>query len=279
MQASTPGALSLSGRTALVTGASSGIGAATALALAAAGADVAVLARREERLEDTAQGIRDLGRRALVLPCDVTDPAAVETAITTLRSEFAALDVLVNNAGHPIFNAPFLDTRPEGWSRVLDLNLTAVARLCQLIGTDMVRRRRGTVINIASITAHRPWPAMSAYSAAKAGVVALSLALAQEWAEHGVRVNVVSPGWIDTDINRRLTADPQLRSGIEHDVPLGRWGLPSDVAGAILWLASDLADYVTGAHIKVDGGHGAQVPIRWKTYHLRPTADTRPADG
>jgi 2-deoxy-D-gluconate 3-dehydrogenase len=251
---------SLAGKRALVTGASRGIGRAIALAYARAGADVGVLARSGAEIDALAAEIRDLGRSAVVLRCDVTRPDDVVASVARAVEELGAIDVLVNNAGGPIFNAPFLEIRPAGWARVLELNLLSVVHVCQAVGAHMVGRRTGSVINIDSIGASHPAPFVSPYCAAKAAVVNLTQALAQEWAGAGVRVNALSPGLIRTAINRKLVEHPELGDALARAVPLGRWGDPEDLVGAAVWLASDASAYVTGALIPVNGGVGVVAP-------------------
>lgn len=250
----------LDGRRALVTGASRGIGRAIALGYAGAGADLAVIARSEVELDALAGEIRELGRRAVALRCDVTARPEVDAAVSRALSELGGLDVLVNNAGGPIFNAPFLDIRPEGFSRVVELNLLSVVNLTQAVGAHMVERGSGSIINVDSIGASHPTPLVTPYCAAKAAVVNLTYALAQEWAHAGVRVNTLSPGLVRTQINERLSEHPQVGPVMAGLVPLGRWGEPEDMVGTAVWLASDASAYVTGAQIPVDGGVAAVAP-------------------
>jgi NAD(P)-dependent dehydrogenase (short-subunit alcohol dehydrogenase family) len=188
----------------------------------------------------------------------------VERVVETVTDELGAIDVLVNNAGGPVFNATFLDTRPEGWARLIDLNLTSVATCCRMVGAQMVERRRGSVINIGSPAGLRPWPAISAYSAAKAAVLNLTQVLAQEWARSGVRVNMVTPGWIRTEINAAFTTNERASAAISGDIPVGRWGEVDDVVGAVVFLASDAAAYVTGVNLPVDGGLTVAPPEDWR---------------
>jgi NAD(P)-dependent dehydrogenase (short-subunit alcohol dehydrogenase family) len=250
----------LTDRTALVTGASRGIGREIALAYADAGADVAVLSRSRTELEELADEIQGRGRAALALPCDVTDPDQIASAVGEALEGLGKIDILVNNAGGPLFNAPFLEIRPEGWRRALDLNLLSVVGFCRAVGAHMVERASGSIINIDSIGAAHPGPFVSPYCAAKAAVVNLTWVLAQEWGSAGVRVNAVSPGWVRTEINQAIFSQPELAESIARRVPLGRWGEPGDVAGVAVWLASDASSYVTGAHIPIDGGVGVVAP-------------------
>jgi len=262
---------SLGGKVALVTGASRGIGEAIVRCFAAAGADVALVARSQSELERIAADIRSHGRRALVIPCDVTDADGVGAAVALGIEQLGCIDVLVNNAGGPIFNSAFLDMREAGWHKVLELNLTSVVRFSQHVGRHMTARGAGSVINITSPATLRPWPGITAYGAAKAAVLNLSQALAQEWAAEHVRVNAVSPGWIRTEINRTFTDNAKAEAATAADVPLGRWGVPDDVCGALLWLASDASSYVTGAHIAIDGGLTVAVPEDWRALRVERT--------
>ena len=270
------GRFSLAGKVALVTGASRGIGEAIARSFAGAGADLVLVARSRRELERVATAAGEHGVRALVVPCDVTDADGVGSAVSRAVDELGAIDVLVNNAGGPVFNAPFLDMRESGWHKVVELNLTSVVRFSQHVGRHMTAAGRGSVINITSPATLRPWPAITAYSAAKAAVLNLTQALAQEWAAHNVRVNAVSPGWIRTEINRVFTENPAAEAATAADVPIGRWGVPDDVCGAVVWLASDAASYVTGAHIPVDGGLTVAVPEDWRALRTQRTWAERP---
>ena len=262
--------------TAVVTGASRGMGAGIALALAEGEADVVVAARSREPLEHVAAAIAATGRRSLAVVADVTQADDVEGLVESVLAEFGQIDVLVNNAGGPVFNAPFLETRPEGWDRLIALNLTSVATCCRAFGRHMVERGRGSIINNGSPGVLRPWPGISAYSAAKAGVLNLTQVLAQEWGRSGVRVNMISPGWIRTDVNEAFTANADAAAQIAEDVPLGRWGEVNDVVGAVVWLASDASAYVTGANIAIDGGLTSAVPEDWRS--LRIERRWRPDD-
>jgi NAD(P)-dependent dehydrogenase (short-subunit alcohol dehydrogenase family) len=152
---------------------------------------------------------------------------------------------------------------------LLDLNLNSVAACCRVVGRHMVGRGRGSVINIGSPATFRPWPAIGAYSVAKGAVLNLTQVLAQEWAADGVRVNIISPGWIRTDVNEAFTSNPHASEQIRNDIPLGRWGEVEDMAGAVIWLSSDASSYVTGAHIAIDGGLTTAVPEDWRALRVR----------
>ena len=255
---------SLVGKRVLVTGASRGIGAAIAQGCARAGADVALLARSAESMEDVAATIRESGRRVLTVPCDVRDVDQVGAAVDRVHAAFGAIDVLVNNAGGPVFQSPFLDVREDGWQKVLDLNLTSVVRMCQQCGRLMTERGSGSIITIASVVPSRVWPAITPYSTAKAAVVHLTQSLAVEWGATGVRVNAICPGWMRTETNRAYLDDAQRASTTIDAVPLGRWGEAGDVTGAVVWLASDASRYVTGAVIPVDGGLAVGLSQAWQ---------------
>jgi NAD(P)-dependent dehydrogenase (short-subunit alcohol dehydrogenase family) len=244
----------LKGRTALVTGASRGIGKAIALGLASAGADVAVLARSTTDLEEVAGSIEQYGRRALVLTCDVGDPEQIGRAATTTLSEFGGLDILVNNAGGIGHAGPFLDLEPDDWSRVLRVNLESTIRLCHAFGGHMVERRGGSVINVSSIAGLAGTPMLAHYAVSKAAIISLTRTLAAEWASAGVRVNALAPGWVRTDLTAPFFADPATSAGLLAAVPSGAFGDPQDVVGTVVYLAGDASRMVTGSCLVADGG-------------------------
>lgn len=248
---------SLEGKSALVTGASRGIGAAIALAYAECGADVALAARSTADLEGLAGKIEATGRRAIPITCDVTDPDQVRACVERTIAGLGKVDVLVNNAGGTRFVVPFMATREEGWLKVIGLNLNSVFYFCKAVGGHMLERRSGSVINLASGAALHASPTLSSYGVAKAGVVNLARTLAVEWGHAGIRVNAICPGWVRTDLNRNLWEDEQTAAAMVSRTSLGRWGETEDVAGAAVWLASDASAYVTGATIVIDGGMNA----------------------
>lgn len=245
---------SLEGRTALVTGASRGIGRAIALGLARAGADVAVLARGTAELEKVAIDIEDLGRRALVLTCDVNEPEQIERAVSDAVGEFGALDICVNNAGGFSHVGPFLDMEQSDWTNILRTNLESVVHFCRVVGRHMTERGSGSMINVASVGGYNGTPMLSLYAVCKAGVISLTRTLAVEWAGAGVRVNVVAPGWTRTDLTSSFGGNPELSAELIRSVPAARWGEPEDLAGAAVYLAGDAARMVTGTCLTVDGG-------------------------
>lgn len=249
---------SLEGKAAVVTGASRGIGRAIALGFARAGADVAVAARTAADLETVAKEIGSLGRRAVAVPTDVTDRAQIVNLIEHAGSELGGLDVLVNNAGGARFVAPLVALRPEGWSKTLTLNLDAVFHGTQVAAQKMIASERGgSIIQVSSVSGIQGSQGLSYYSAAKGGVRLFTQAVAKELAEAGVRVNVIAPGWIATDLNANYRADEDSDRHIRSMIPMKRWGTPEDVVGAAIYLASDASRFVTGATVVVDGGQTA----------------------
>lgn len=238
----------LTGKGALITGASGGIGGAVARALHAAGAAVALSGTREAPLQALAA---DLGGRAHVLPCDLGDPAAVEALPRAAAAALGSLDILVNNAGITRDNL-FLRMSDEEWSQVLEVNLTASFRLCRGALRGMMKARWGRIVNIGSVVGATGNPGQANYAAAKAGLVGLSKSLAAEVASRNITVNVVAPGFIATAMTDKLNDDQKAR--ILGQIPAGRMGAPEEIAAAVLYLASPEAGYVTGATLHVNGG-------------------------
>jgi 3-oxoacyl-[acyl-carrier protein] reductase len=239
---------SLEGRTALVTGATGGIGAAIARALDAAGARLAISGTRRERLDEVAGA---LGAGAVPLPCDLSDRDAVEALVPAAEEALGRLDILVNNAGITRDNL-FVRMRDADWDDVLRLNLTAAFRLARAAARGMMQRRHGRIISIASIVGVTGNPGQANYAAAKAGMIAMSKSLALELATRGVTANCIAPGMIDTEMIARLP-DKQ-RAAIAERIPARRLGTPGDVAAGVVYLASDEAAYVTGQTLHVNGG-------------------------
>ena len=245
---------SLEGKSALVTGASRGIGRAIASGFAEAGADVALAARSEGDLETLAKEIDAIGRRALVLPTDVRDRSAIQSMIDTTVKEFGKLDILVNNAGGSNFMSPIVGLRPEGWDKLRTLNLDSVFHATQIGAQAMLVTGGGSIIQIASVAGIEGAPGLAPYSAAKAGVILLSQTVAKELAGSGVRVNTIAPGWIDTPLNDWMTSDEAILREAEKMIPMGRIGRAEEIVGPAIVLASDAASFVTGTTLVVDGG-------------------------
>ena len=245
------GPFSLEGRVALVTGASGGLGAAYALGLAEAGADVAVHDRSP--VDETCERVRALGRRAAALSGDITDPQVPARLVREALSALGALDAVVNNAG-TIRRSPAALTSDEDWLAVIDVNLSAVFRMCRAAGAHMLARGRGKIVNVASLLAFQGGILVPAYAASKGGVAQLTKALANEWGGKGVNVNAIAPGYVRTDNTAALQADPVRSRQIVDRIPAGRWAETRDIAGSVVFLCSPASDYVHGHVLVVDGG-------------------------
>jgi NAD(P)-dependent dehydrogenase (short-subunit alcohol dehydrogenase family) len=248
----------LSGKTVIVTGGGSGIGRQLAGALAEVGANLVLCARKVERCEDAAAELAKLGVRTLALKCDVRKPDDVRSVVERTVEELGGVDVLVNNAG-AAWGAPAEDTPLEGWQKVVDVNLTGVFLFSQAAGRVMIERDGGSIVNIASVAGLRGSPpgAMDAiaYNASKGGVISFTRDLAHKWAQYGIRVNSIAPGWFPSDMTKVLLeqhGDEFLKS-----IPLRRFGGPDDLKGAIAFLASPASAFVTGQTLVVDGGQSA----------------------
>jgi glucose 1-dehydrogenase len=246
--------LPLAGQKALVTGASSGIGEAVALALGAAGADVAVnYVSKEDEAEAVAEKIRRCGRRSLSHRADVSKEDEVRAMFRRVLGEFGTLDILVANAGLQR-DAPFDAMTLDEWQRVLAVNLTGQFLCAREAVREFKRRSAGKIVCISSVHEAIPWAGRVNYAASKGGVMMMMKSLAQEVAPLGIRVNGIAPGAIRTDINRAAWEEPQARDALLKLIPYGRIGEPEDVARAAVWLASDDSDYVVGTTLFIDGG-------------------------
>ncbi len=245
---------SLAGRTALVTGASSGLGAHFARLLAAQGAGVALAARRVDRIEALAIELRGGGAAAIAVAMDVTDGASVARAFDEAERGLGGVDILVSNAGITA-TSRFLETSEAEWNSVLDTDLTGLMRVGQEAARRMAARGQGgAILNVASILGLRPAPQVAAYSAAKAAAISLTQSMALELARHGIRVNALAPGYIETDLNAAFLRSP-AGAALAKRVPMRRFGQPEDLDGAVLLLVSDAGRFITGATLPVDGGH------------------------
>ncbi len=247
----------LTGRTALVTGASRGIGRALALGLAAAGADVAVSARDESALRALAGEVERLGRQAVVLPADVTDPAACAAIVADAIAALGRLDVVVNNAGGSSFMGPFTDMRFTAWEKTMRLNVDSIVHICKAVGPHLLERGSGSVINVASVGGLSATPFLAAYGASKAAVISLTKTLAFEWGGTGVRVNALCPGWTMTDLNRDLWSGADGGASWVQGQALKRWATVEEMVGPTVFLASEASSYLTGQALAVDGGQTA----------------------
>jgi len=242
---------SLKGKVALFTGGNRGLGRAMAVALAKAGADVAVVARKADQAvidEITACGVR-----GKFYEFDLENIEAIPALVAEVNKEFGHIDILVNNAGvqkrHKAENFPKSD-----WDFVLDVNMNAVFFMCQEVGKLMLAQGKGKIINVSSLLAFQGGITVPAYAASKGAVAQFSKALANEWASQGINVNCIAPGYMATEMNTALMADDTRSTQIMARIPAGRWGKPEDMAGACVYLASNASDYVNGSTIVVDGG-------------------------
>jgi 2-deoxy-D-gluconate 3-dehydrogenase len=243
---------SLEGKTALVTGSATGIGAAIALGLARAGADV-ICHARGDGAEEVAGQIRALGRRSIALGCELSERSAQDELVTRALAEFGRIDLLINNAG-TIKRAPAVDYSDEDWDLLLEVNLTAPFRLARRVGKQMIEQGGGRIVNVASLLTFQGGILVPGYAASKGGLGQLTKALANEWASKGVNVNAIAPGYIATNNTKALREDPVRSRQILERIPAGRWGEPDDIAGAAIFLCSNAARYVTGHVLLVDGG-------------------------
>ena len=247
------GMFSLEGRVALVTGASRGIGAAIAKALAEAGADVAVHGNATPA-DTTASAVRAFGRRAAPLVADMADPKAPDRLVDETVRALGGLDIVVNNAGI-IRRGPTISTTDEDWQAVLDVNLNGVFRLCRAAGRTMLPTGRpGKIINIASLLSFQGGLNVPAYAASKSAIAGLTRELSNEWAGKGINVNAIAPGYFRTDNTEALQKDETRNRQILERIPAARWGEAEDIAGAAVYLSSKASDYVNGHVLAVDGG-------------------------
>jgi NAD(P)-dependent dehydrogenase (short-subunit alcohol dehydrogenase family) len=246
---------SLLGEVAIVTGGKRGIGREIALALAGAGADVAVCTRVVEDggLEGVAEEIKRLGRRSLGIQADTSRKADVDRMVQKVMDQFGRIDILVNNAG-ALIKAGFLEMSEDVWDKHMEVNLKGYYLFSQAVAKRMVERRKGCIINIASDLAFKAAPGMSAYCVSKAGIVMLTRALAQELGQYGIRVNAIAPGMIRTELSRPNWSDPDFLKFMETITPLGRIGELSEIVGPALLLASSASSYISGSTVLVNGG-------------------------
>ena len=246
---------SLNGKVALITGGSRGIGKATALGFARAGADVAIASRKLPDLELVADEIRGLGRKALPVAAHVARLEEIKSLVQTVNKEFGRIDILVNNAGTSPAISPMLDLEERLWDSIMNLNLKGLIFLSQAVARIMKEHDGGTIINVASIAGFRHEPNIGVYSISKSAVVMATKIMAEEWAKYNIRVNAIAPGHIHTRLGDSIfEAVPEYKKEFLDRIPMRRIGDPDEIVGATIYLASDASSYVTGTTIVVDGG-------------------------
>lgn len=248
----------LTGKTALITGAGRGIGLATAHALADAGADIIIGEYVAENGQSAAAAMAALGRKSMFIEVDVRDPNSVNAMVATALNSFGQIDILVNNAGIAQ-RVKAEESSDNDWMNMMNVNLNGVFWCCRAVGQHMLERGQGAIVSIASMSGmivNKPQE-QTAYNVSKAGVIMMTKSLGAEWANRGVRVNCVSPGYIGTDMTKASMDDHELNSVWLDMTPMGRVGEPEDIANAVLYLASDEAKFATGTNLVVDGGYTA----------------------
>jgi NAD(P)-dependent dehydrogenase (short-subunit alcohol dehydrogenase family) len=248
-----PNLFDLTGKTALVTGASRGLGQQFARALATAGADLAITSRTRESLDPFANEIRSTGRRVATVELNLRDQNSIEGAVAEVLDQLGQIDILVNNAGCNVRKRA-TDVTWDDWNTVLDTNLRGTFFVAQAVARHMIPRRTGRIINIGSVTCVAGYAGLGPYGASRGGVKQLTMSLAHDWGEYGISVNCLAPGWFKTEQNRVMYDDAGWVDYLCERIPLGRPGVPGDLDGALLLLASDAGRYITGQTILIDGG-------------------------
>ena len=242
----------LAGKVAIVTGASRGLGAGMAIGLAEAGADLVVVAS-SARLQETVEKIKALGRRCLGIQADLIDTKVIPQIVDATLKEYGRIDILINCAGI-IRRAPAIEFSEKDWDDVIQINQKATFFLCQAAAREMVKQKKGKIINIASLLSFQGGIIVPSYTASKSAVAGLTKALANEWAPLGINVNAIAPGYMATEMTEALQKSAERAPAILARIPAGRWGTPEDMKGLAVFLASDAADYLQGQVIAVDGG-------------------------
>jgi NAD(P)-dependent dehydrogenase (short-subunit alcohol dehydrogenase family) len=244
---------SLAGRTAIVTGASGGLGKETALALAVVGCDVVIAARNRQALDEVASAVEQKGRRCLAMPTDITKAADVQRLVDRTIERFRKIDILVNNAAVAVEKL-FVDLTEEDWRRVIETDLHGTFFCSQAAGKQMIQQGGGRIINVVSVVGLVAVPLLGSYGAAKGGVIQLTRALAAEWAHYQVTVNALAPGYFVSPMNQERFADPEILQNTVRRIPMKRLATYDDLTPVLIFLASDAAKYITGQVIVADGG-------------------------
>jgi len=243
----------LTGKTAIVTGASRGLGQYMSRALARAGADLVITSRNVDSLEEFRTEIESMGRRALPLALDVRDYDSIQTMVEAAHATYGKIDILVNNAGCNV-RKPSLNITWDDWNLIHETNLRGTFFVAQAVARKMIEAGYGRIVNIGSVTSVFGYSGMAPYCASRGGTRQLTMSLADDWGVHGITVNCLAPGWFKTEQNKALYEDPQWLDYLVDRIPLKRVGLPNDLDGAVVFLASDASAYVTGQTLLVDGG-------------------------
>jgi NAD(P)-dependent dehydrogenase (short-subunit alcohol dehydrogenase family) len=243
----------LTGKVAIVTGGGKGIGRAIALGLAASGASVTIAARSQQEIDAVAEEIRQMGGKALAVVTDMTVNEQLENMVRATLDTFGRIDILVNNAARS-FMRSLLDLREEGWDKVFDTNVKAAWLLSRLVARQMIEQKSGNIINITTVGAEKAELGMAAYGCSKAALKMLTRCMAREWAAFGIRVNAVGPTLTRTEFSKPIWSNPEVAKLVSSKIPLGRLAEPEEMVGAVLFLASDAANFITGESIYVDGG-------------------------
>ncbi|MFH0820717.1 MAG: glucose 1-dehydrogenase [Candidatus Peregrinibacteria bacterium] len=241
----------LSGKVAIVTGASRGLGKAMALGLAQCGADVVITDVLDT--ESAVQEIKALGRKSMGLKVDVTDKKQIEDMVEKVVGTFKHIDILINNAG-VYFPTPIKDLKEQDWDKIISVNLKGTLLCAQAVGNQMIKQKSGAIVNVASVAGIMAFAQSGAYNSSKAAIIMLTKTLAIEWASYGIRVNAICPGIFATDMTKGLLGDKGFQQMVSSRVPMKRYGTPDELAGAAIYLASDAASYTTGHALVADGG-------------------------
>ena len=243
---------SLAGKSAIVVGASRGLGEAMALALAEAGADVAVVAS-SAKIQETAKKIEALGRKSIAFQADLVSQKPIADIVAKTKAAFGKIDILVYAAGI-IRRAPAVEFSEKDWDDVINVNQKSLFFMCQAVGKEMIAQKKGKIVNVSSLLAFQGGITVPSYTASKSAVAGITKALANEWAPYGINVNAIAPGYMATEMTDALQKSAERAPGILARIPSGRWGSVDDLKGAVVYLASDASDYVQGHLLIVDGG-------------------------